>query len=243
MRRAVVAHVVVRASRTGQIRRQRRRRVRTGDHHHAGSRDQRRSSRRSTRTRRTDHTDHVLVSHDRLGSSLTTISRTQVVKTRPDLNVMTTNLAIVLDGHTDPVLIRNTQERHIARNGIQRTNLDRLTGTNLNSAQRTITQTRRSRSRSRHSSRCGCHSRCRSRSRCGCNCVGDRSRGSWGCQIVVRPSQEDRCNSPAEQQHNQKADESLLPSPRPRSLRLDTLALSFAAPASVLFEKPKPLFR
>ena len=92
---------------------------------------------------------------------------------------MATNLAIVRNSHPDPVLIRNTQERHIARNGVQRTNLDRLTGTNLDSAQRTITQTRgtrRSHSRS--------HSRSRSRSR------GRQDRllgwnGSRRCVVVV----------------------------------------------------------
>ena len=74
VRCAVVTRVVVRTSRAGQITGQRRAGVRTRDHHHVGLRDQRSRSSRRTRTTRANHTDNLLVSHDRLGSRLATIS-------------------------------------------------------------------------------------------------------------------------------------------------------------------------
>ena len=74
VRGAVVAGVVVRTRRARQVTGQSRRRVRTRDHHHPGLGDQRARSSRRTRTTRANHTDNGLVSHDRLGSRLATIS-------------------------------------------------------------------------------------------------------------------------------------------------------------------------
>ena len=184
VRRAVVARVVVRTSRTSKVAGECRRRVRTRDHHHAGLRNERRSSRSRTRTGRTDNAYDILVGNDHLGRSLTTISATEVIKTGADRDVMATNGPVVTNSELDTTLVRNTKERHITGNGVQRTNLDLLTGTNLNSPKRTITKMvldrrhslrgrsssrRRSRSRSRRSSSRSCSRRSRSSS-------GSRSR-------------------------------------------------------------------
>ena len=81
-----------------------------------------------------------MVSDNGLSRSLTTISRTKIIHARTKINVMATNLAVILNSHPDAVLIGNTQESHITGDRVQRTNLDRLTRTNLDSPQRTITQ-------------------------------------------------------------------------------------------------------
>jgi len=53
---------------------------------------------------------------------------------------MVTNGAVVGNSQLDTTLVRNTQERHIAGNGVQRTNLDLLAGTNPDLAETAITQ-------------------------------------------------------------------------------------------------------
>ena len=138
--RAVVAGVVVLARSASQVRRQRRGRVRPRDHHHARSRNKRRRSSRSTGTRRPDHTHHILIRDQDLCRSLPAVSRTQIIHACPDLDIVAADLTVVSHSHTNAVLIGNAQERHITRNGIQRTNLDRLTRTHLDHTQRPVTQ-------------------------------------------------------------------------------------------------------
>jgi len=53
---------------------------------------------------------------------------------------MATNVAIIRDGHLNTPSHRNAQERHITTNGMQRPDLNVLTSSNLNRAQRTITE-------------------------------------------------------------------------------------------------------
>ena len=124
VRRAVVADVVVVASVALLIRRERRRGVRRRDHHHASLADQRSSSGGRTRAGGADDTDHLLISNDGLSRSLTTISRAQVVETRTRSDLETLDGSVVSNGHLDRTLVRHTEEGHIARDGVQRTDLD-----------------------------------------------------------------------------------------------------------------------
>ena len=135
---AVVADVVVRPSIALLIARQRRRSVRRRDHHHAGLADQRSSSSRRTRTAGTNHTNDLLVSNDRLCSSLTTISRTQIIKTRTHVDSKALDIAIVRDRLLNTTLIRQTKERHITRNRVQRPNLNGRPSLDSNDTQRAI---------------------------------------------------------------------------------------------------------
>jgi len=142
--RAVVARVVVRTCRAGQVAGQRRAGVRWRDHHHARLGDQRSRSRRRTRTRRADHADNLLVGDDRLSGRLAAVSTAQVVQTgthrhHESMDLPGTAHERLLDG----ALVRDAQERHITGDGVQRTDLDVLAGTHLNGAQRTITKMER----------------------------------------------------------------------------------------------------
>ena len=53
---------------------------------------------------------------------------------------MATNGAVVGNSQLDTTLVRDTQERHIAGNGVQRTNLDLLTVTDTDLAEASVTQ-------------------------------------------------------------------------------------------------------
>jgi len=53
---------------------------------------------------------------------------------------MATNVAIVRHRHLNTPSHRNAQARHITTNGMQRPDLNVLTSTTLNGAQRTITE-------------------------------------------------------------------------------------------------------
>ncbi len=53
---------------------------------------------------------------------------------------MATDLAVVGNRQLHATLVRNTEERHITRNRVQRTDLDLLTRTNPDLAQAPITQ-------------------------------------------------------------------------------------------------------
>ena len=84
--------------------------------------------------------DDLLVSDDLLGSSLTTFGRAEVVETLARGDVEAVDLAVVLDCELDGVLVRNTEERHVAGDGVERSDLDLRAGLDGDGAERAVAQ-------------------------------------------------------------------------------------------------------
>jgi hypothetical protein len=77
----------------------------------------------------------LLIGHDGLSGLLATLGCTEVVETRAHLYVMAPDLPVVLNCHTNGVLVGDPKECNFTADRVKRTDLDGLTGFNSDSTQ------------------------------------------------------------------------------------------------------------
>ena len=135
---AVVAGVVIRPRVASQVRGEQRRGVGRRDHRHARPGDQRRRGGRRHRAGRADDADDVGVGDDGLRRGLPTVAGAELVEAGAEFHVEAVDRTEVGDGQLNATLVGKSQPGDIARDGIERADLDGVAVGDLHDTERAV---------------------------------------------------------------------------------------------------------
>ncbi len=132
MRRAVEARGVMNAGGALKVRRQRLGRPRARDHDDVSVGDQRSGRSGGARACGADHPDDLGISHDGLCGGLATVGGAEIVETLTHRDREALDVAVVGNSRHNRILMRDTDEREITRDRVERADLNLFAAVNNN---------------------------------------------------------------------------------------------------------------